>query len=318
MKGKKRILLILVLLLVCLLAAGTLLFGVRVVRSMYTSLSKKVDYTNNLMYAIDENVSNIRYTLNAEYAHFSFDDSWTKQTPPLIAHAFGGIDGETYTNSLEAFQANYAAGHRVFEVDLDLTQPECTLIASHDRHTWLQKTGQDDAAAYSYAGFKSTPILSRYTPLDCHDILRLMAEYPDIYIVTDSKYMDRATVFLQFSQLVRCAQEIDESVLQRVIPQIYCEDMLRWIMEIYPFRSVIYTVYATTSTMQEVYSFCEQSGIRIVTVPVSSLSAYSTLPWDTLGVTLATHTVNTPEEMQRCLKAGASILYTDFLTPDDL
>jgi hypothetical protein len=35
----------------------------------------------------------------------------------FVAHAFGAVDGHTYTNSLEAFQRNYARGFRVFEVD---------------------------------------------------------------------------------------------------------------------------------------------------------------------------------------------------------
>jgi hypothetical protein len=33
----------------------------------------------------------------------------------FVAHAFGAIDGHTYTNSLEAFRRNYGRGFRVFE-----------------------------------------------------------------------------------------------------------------------------------------------------------------------------------------------------------
>ena len=48
------------------------------------------------------------------------DYSWAENTH-LIAHAMGAIDGYDYTNSLEAFQFNYAKGFTVFEVDLSLS-----------------------------------------------------------------------------------------------------------------------------------------------------------------------------------------------------
>ena len=39
----------------------------------------------------------------------------------MICHAMGGIDGNDYSNSLEAFKHNYAKGHRYFEVDFQYT-----------------------------------------------------------------------------------------------------------------------------------------------------------------------------------------------------
>ena len=61
---------------------------------------------------------------------FADSDDWVTSNP-LIAHAFGGIDDKTYTNSLEAFQTNYDKGFRVFEVDLILTS-DGGLAARHD------------------------------------------------------------------------------------------------------------------------------------------------------------------------------------------
>ena len=39
----------------------------------------------------------------------------------LVAHALGGVDGQTYTNSVEAFEKSYRDGLRWFEVDLQRT-----------------------------------------------------------------------------------------------------------------------------------------------------------------------------------------------------
>ena len=48
-----------------------------------------------------------------------------------IVHAGGLLDGVPYTNSLEALNANYAAGRRVFEVDFELTS-DGVLVLAHD------------------------------------------------------------------------------------------------------------------------------------------------------------------------------------------
>ena len=61
---------------------------------------------------------------------------WTKYD--LIAHAGGGIDEKTYTNSVEAFKLNYENGFRLFEFDIAITS-ENILVA---RHGWDDDIGQ--------------------------------------------------------------------------------------------------------------------------------------------------------------------------------
>lgn len=48
-----------------------------------------------------------------------------------IAHAGGLLNGEAYTNSLEALEANLAAGRRVFEIDL-IESADGQLVLAHD------------------------------------------------------------------------------------------------------------------------------------------------------------------------------------------
>ncbi|OAB37747.1 hypothetical protein PMSD_09330 [Paenibacillus macquariensis subsp. defensor] len=52
----------------------------------------------------------------------------------LISHAMGSIQNQAYTNSYEAFVANYEQGNRVFEVDLLLTEDHQVVA----RHEWTQ------------------------------------------------------------------------------------------------------------------------------------------------------------------------------------
>src|SRR5210317_451008 len=51
--------------------------------------------------------------------------------PVFIAHAGGSLNGQKYTNSLEALNLNYQKGHRFFEVDFSWTSDE-GLVAIHD------------------------------------------------------------------------------------------------------------------------------------------------------------------------------------------
>lgn len=189
------------------------------------------------------------------------------------------------------------------------------MIASHDQELWRSMTGKD--MPYTHEAFMSAKLHDRYTPMDYRDVIDLMIRYPDIYIITDSKYSDIASVFVQFSQLVKYASETDISVLDRIVPQVYHQDMLHWVMAVHPFKSVILTLYNTAIDPQSAYTICEQSGIRLITAPESWITADVMALWDSLGTTIAAHTVNDPAKADRLRDMGVDLLYTDFLTSDN-
>lgn len=248
---------------------------------------------------------------------YEFDYSWVDENPKLIAHAMGGIEGKTYTNSCEAFELNYALGHRVFEVDFDLSDPELILIASHDYDTWLQYAGTSVDSEYNYENFVRTPLSDDLSSLDYRMVIDLLEKYPDAYIITDTKYTDFTHVHIAFSQLTDYALSTAPSVLDRIIPQIYHQEMLDWVMDIYPFNSVIFTLYQTQWTPEVVYEFCAKSGIRYVT-----FGDYLATPdvinlWSKLGIYIAVHTINDRGLADALLEQGVDAIYTDFLLPDD-
>lgn len=248
---------------------------------------------------------------------YAFDYSWMEQTPPLIAHAMGGMDGNTYTNCLEAFEYNYDLGHRVFEVDFGLTDPDGTLVAVHDEKIWRQMARIPSKEPFTYDVFLQYPLLQSYTPLDGRDIIDLMEEYPDIYIVTDTKYTDYDRVSKAFSQLVSYANSIDPAILDRLIPQIYHEEMLLWLMDIHPFKSVIYTLYQTSWTPESVYEFCVESGVRFITMEQTRVKQETTELWSELGIQIAAHTCNSDEQIKALFDSGIDMIYTDFALPED-
>lgn len=251
-----------------------------------------------------------RQALTAE--QFAYSNAWMDNVPPYIAHACGGIGDVTYTNSREAFLHNYALGQRVFEIDFNLAD-DGVLIASHDEDYWRSIT--DSTQPYTSVNFNQTPIYDQYESLNCSEVIELMAAYPDIYVVTDTKATTQAEVMLAFSQLVYCAQQTHPEVLERIIPQIYHEDMLPWITSIYSFQSVIYTLYQVRWTPESVLNFCMNSGVRFITMPLDQFNEETLQLWDTLGIQVAVHTVNDEAQAQALLSSGVDMIYTDFITP---
>jgi glycerophosphoryl diester phosphodiesterase len=282
---------------------------------MEQTMGDKFDVNTGVLYNLYEKTEDTRYTVTKNFRSYNFDYSWVDTVPPLIAHAFGGIDGNTYTNSREAFLYNYDRGYRIFEVDFGLTSPENTLVAVHEMKEWREMTGRYDLDELDYDSFKSEPLCGQYTSMDYKDVIDLMVEYPDIYIVTDSKYTDRSSVLLEFSQLVRYAEDTDPSVLDRIIPQIYHEEMLEWVMDVYSFKSVIYTLYQVEWTSDEVEQFCDLTGVKMVTLAGGS---EDTIEWNKQGLIVSAFTINELDQAKELMdNYGISLLYTDFLDPED-
>lgn len=253
--------------------------------------------------------------------NFPFDYSWTIY--PYIAHAMGGIDGNTYTNSLEAFVENYENGHRIFEVDLSLTSDN-KLAAIHD---WSVEntvgicefplTEEQLDRPLSEAEFKELKIKGLYTPLTFEDIVQLMYDFPDIYIVTDTKETEEPYITTQFQYIVDAATAVDPALLDRIIPQIYNEEMYYHIMELYDWNSVIYTLYnqGTEFSTLEVVDFSCLNGIRVITTFPGRADPLMLKRLLNSNCLIYMHTFNSPEDIEPFKEAGIHGFYTDFLIP---
>ena len=272
-----------------------------------------------LLFSVFQILSLHAFTAKAENStgkevHQPLDYSWTNDVPPYIAHACSGITGMTYTNSREAFLRNYASGHRVFEIDFNLTL-DGALIAAHDIDHWKHITGTE--LPFTSKNFDQLLIYGRYESLTWPEIIDLMVEYPDTYIVTDTKGYTQDRVIQTFSQLVSCAKQTHPEVLDRIIPQIYNENMLSWITSIHPFKSVIFTLYAIQWSPQSVLDFCISSGVRFITMPVHTVSEDIIRLWDTIGIQVAVHTVNDAQQIDDLFRMGVDMIYTDFVSPNE-
>ncbi|MGL4335443.1 MAG: phosphatidylinositol-specific phospholipase C/glycerophosphodiester phosphodiesterase family protein [Turicibacter sp.] len=258
----------------------------------------------------------------------------TKEELVYVAHALGGIDGYPYTNSLEAFESNYEEGYKLFEVDLLFTSDD-ELVA---RHEWsksdyerfeqlelidLSEIEPNEREEYvpTLEQFKNMPVNGTYTPMTFDDIIGLLQKYPDIAFVTDTKWSDSESVEKSFTAIVEKVKDVDEKLLDRILPQLYSLEMYDEVNSIHPFNNYIYTMYQETHRSNyEIIEFInENENIAFVTMPQFFGSLWGAPRFDLLNQLqylkkpMFFHTINDDITLEELLYYGASGVYTDEL-----
>lgn len=242
----------------------------------------------------------------------------------VIAHAMGGINNKAYTNTQDAFIANYEQGTRIFEADLLLTSDN-ELVA---RHEWTagmsKKLGQEEVLPPDKQGdvltheeVMNSPVLELYSPLDIEKIIELMAAYPDAYVVTDTKELEPEQVTKQFELIVEAAQKKDPALLQRIVPQIYSREMLDVVNKVYDFPEMIFTLYQTQDSDEVILEFVKQTGVDI-TMPTERATKSFVRQLKKAGARVYVHTVNDEKEIVKLSRLGVDGFYTDFIAENDL
>ncbi|WP_138496217.1 phosphatidylinositol-specific phospholipase C/glycerophosphodiester phosphodiesterase family protein [Paenibacillus pinistramenti] len=244
-----------------------------------------------------------------------------------VSHAMGAINGLTYTNSYEAFISSYAKGNRVFEMDMLFTSDEDPqLIGRHEWGASLSKMmGQQGElpedrldARFTYEEFRQAKIQGKYDALSWADAVQLLHEYPDIYIITDTKEIEPERINQMFSTIVKEADEVDPSVLSRVVPQIYNQPMLAEVKAVYDFPQIIYTLYVSKDTDAQVVKFVRENHITAVTMSDYRANRWLISALTNLGVPSYVHTIDTMEDVLKYKAMGAYGFYSDDLSESDL
>ena len=158
-----------------------------------------------------------------------------------IAHAAGGYDGRTYTNSLDAFEFNYARGFRVFELDF-VVLGDGTVLAAHnglERYYGLTKPF-DQASWAEIAGNKFD---GRYTIMRSNEVVQLLRDHPDAYVILDTKYQ-HDHIFRRFVSQTGGAH----ALMDRVLPHIKDQAELDLYRNTWPLRNYMIALYRTQAS----------------------------------------------------------------------
>jgi len=241
--------------------------------------------------------------------------SWVDQR--WIAHGMGGVERHRVTDSLEAFKHNYERGYRVFEVDL-IPATDGRLVARHDWEGYLYEfLGQKVDNPYrrmSTAEFKALKIHDSYTPLTVDDVVALMKAYPDIWVMTDTKGTTSEEARASFEDIMRAVGS-DTILADRLIVQIYNEDMLSTVQAVHRFKNLVYTLYQADSTPERAVEFAENNDIKVVAIPTTMWSEEFVSRVRRDGGSVAVYTTNDAGVAKKFRESGVALIYSDFLAP---
>lgn len=240
----------------------------------------------------------------------------------IAAHALGTADGVEGLNCLEGFVEHYNAGVRVFEADLRMTSDGAVVL----RHDWIGglQEGIDTTSIPTLDEFLAQPILGKYTPLSFHDLLLLMAQYPDVCVITDTKFTDAESTTVQFRAMLEDAHKLGLTYLfDRIVVQVYSPDHFVVVDGVYHFPHYIYTLYQesfgkTEDAFRNKAIFCEENGIMGIALWEDWWDADYAPIADWRHIKVFVHTVNSASSARRLLGSGVSGIYSDVLIPSDL
>lgn len=295
-----------ILILICIIILGVLaLFAVNKLRGHgYFSAAKNY----------------FHYYLNkpdfSNYEPFDEEENAWYQNNTLIAHAMGGIGDMEYSNSLEAFENAMKQGYCVFEVDFSVTADN-RVVCSHDFE------GYEGIPRYDE--YMNTSIQGLYTPLDMEQMVELLADNPNIYLMTDFKWdnsfgSDNHEVTIIMDELKTCLQKYgDISLADRVVIQIYSEENYHVIEKYGCFKNYVYTLYQYAYPIyEEIAAFCLENDIRVVTMGKERATREHVAIFDQWNIKVYSHTVNTLQEAAQQLENGVHGIYTDWILPTEM
>jgi glycerophosphoryl diester phosphodiesterase len=236
-----------------------------------------------------------------------------RPTPPVpvpkyIAHAGGVVGNRCYTNSREAFEANYRRGLRFFELDLSWTS-DGQLVLLHDWEGAFRGffPGKNITGALSAEEFLRLKMANNLTPISFDELTKWMREHPDVRIITDVKVEN-------LKALGKIAADYPE-LIDRVLPQIYAFEEYGpvWAMG---YRNIILTLYAKNYPDEPVLAFARKHGNgKLFAITMWTERAMGVLPRELakLKIPVLVHTINVAEEQKRLEANGVSGIYTDYL-----
>lgn len=214
--------------------------------------------------------------------------------------------GDTYLNCYDPVKYYYDKGVRLFELDVEYTTDDKpVMLHSWDGFQW-KYMGLDRDKVYSYDEFNNATMIKGYTQLNVERTIKYMREeFPEMFWITDTKNVNEKL-------LTSIANEYPD-IMDRIIPQIYNQDEYFMAQKL-GFNNIIYTLYMSEDTDEQVIDFCKENNVFAITMPLARAQE-TNLANDLkeIGVYVYTHTVNDDETYEAVKQKGVQGIYTDTL-----
>jgi len=223
-----------------------------------------------------------------------------------IAHGGGSLDGYTYSSSYDAVKYYYNKGIRLFELDVEYTSDHMPVML----HSWdgfqYKYLGIDRDIVCTYDEFINAEMINGWTQLTLDSTIRIMkTEFPEMLLITDTKE-DNKELLLILSTLY-------SDLMDRIIPQVYNQDEYKYAKEL-GFKNIIYTLYMSEDTDDQIIDFCTLNKPFAITMPKSrALESDLATRLSDMGIYVYAHTVNEEAEFEELKEKGVQGIYTDTL-----
>lgn len=230
----------------------------------------------------------------------------TNDQIPRIAHAGGEIDNQSYTNSIEALDANYVIGFRFFEIDFSWTA-DGQLVCLHDwQDSFTRSYGFSIESALSLSQFeglgKTEAGLQKCT---LTSLAAWLEVHPEATLITDVK-----------EENLRALRQIVENypqLLSRIIPQLYQPDEYEAAKQL-GFERVIWTLYQYAGGESDVLKQLDNMDVWAITMDTIRAENGLALSLGEIGIKSYVHTINEYADYLYFSSLGINEIYTDGLT----
>ena len=215
--------------------------------------------------------------------------------PLMIAHAGGGINGQNYSNSIEALNENYAKGFRTFEMDFSWTADD-QLVCLHDWKKRFKKV----------FGFKTKQPLSlnefqkliedtdKLHPCTLDSLVIWLIDHRDAKIITDVKYDNLDAIKLII--------EKHPTIKSQLIPQFYQPSEYQ-ILKNMGFEKLIWILYQYKGSLRSVVKQVENMKLVAVSMRASQAKKRVMQQMKKNGVNLFVYTINKENKLKKLVKS---------------
>lgn len=221
-----------------------------------------------------------------------------------VAHAGGGYDGLTYTNSIDALEYNKNI-YSLFEIDFSWSSDN-ELVCIHDWEDSFERSfGLSTASAVTENLFIRLVEESSIEKCTLSSLSAWLKDNPEKRIVTDIKSMNSRALNLIASRY--------PELIGNFIPQVY-QPQEYYIARLLGFDDVIWTLYRFRGDDDAVLSNLENMDLYGLTMPRERAnSGLAKRVFDERGLHSYVHTINSEEDFFKYLNLGVSEIYTDWL-----
>ena len=221
------------------------------------------------------------------------EDAWYLKNR-VLPHAFGKINGETYTNSKEALDNALNNGTKAFECDVCITSDGIPVMA----HEISENSTFDE--------FMNSKIKGQFTPLSLEMIVNLMREKSDLYFFIDTKNGETKLV-------AKWLKENAFDIIDRFIVQIgYVKDF-KEVNKIHKFKYYHFN-FSIDRNVNQHLAFVVRNKIHTCSVPHHIIKNDRTLRYlKKYNVKPYAYTINSEEFKNELYKKGVWGIISDDL-----